>query len=189
MKLEPRRFRSVTEMVDAVVTDKAAATRIKTAIDDRRLCRLLLVLRCRADLSQEELAERMGCSQSQISRMENGKDAAVSVADLLAYAKALKLDVHLDFAPHRTAVQRMAFYVHCLKEEIERIGNLVRGDVEAEKDSVRFFGDQARGLADILSQTVSRYSSMQPQLAEDQSSGELEVSSAMAEPVSTPCAT
>jgi transcriptional regulator with XRE-family HTH domain len=54
----------------------------------RQLVKMLVVLRARADLSQMELAKRIGCGQSRISKLENGVDSDVSFGDVWEYLQA-----------------------------------------------------------------------------------------------------
>lgn len=54
----------------------------------RQLVKMLVVLRARANLSQLELAKRIGCGQSRISKLENGVDSDVSFGDVWGYLQA-----------------------------------------------------------------------------------------------------
>ena len=53
----------------------------------------LAALRARAGLSQEDLAERSGILQPQISRLENGRVESPAVDTVRRLAEALDLDV------------------------------------------------------------------------------------------------
>ncbi len=55
------------------------------------LAKLLKVKRVEADLTQRQLAERLGWDQSVISEIETGQ-RRVSVVELIALAKALDFD-------------------------------------------------------------------------------------------------
>ncbi|MCY3874269.1 MAG: helix-turn-helix transcriptional regulator [Rhodobacteraceae bacterium] len=61
------------------------------------LARKLIAARVAAGLSQAEVAERMGTRQSEVSRIEGGRQN-VSIAKLANYAEAVgaKLDIRLD---------------------------------------------------------------------------------------------
>lgn len=60
----------------------------------------LIAARTRAKLTQAELAERMGTSQSAIARMESGK-AAPSLTTLRRLAKATGLKLEISFRKPR----------------------------------------------------------------------------------------
>lgn len=64
------------------------------------LASLLIEARTRANLTQAELASRMGTSQSTIARLESGK-AAPSLSTLRRLAKATGTRLEISFEPRR----------------------------------------------------------------------------------------
>lgn len=64
--------------------------------DEYALAGQLIAARIRANLSQAQVAERMGTKQSEISRIEGGRQN-ISIAKLQSYADAVgaKLDIHI----------------------------------------------------------------------------------------------
>ena len=58
----------------------------------RRTARSLVVERERLGLSQKQVAQRMGVSQSKVCRLESSADANLVYGDVAAYAKALGLN-------------------------------------------------------------------------------------------------
>jgi transcriptional regulator with XRE-family HTH domain len=66
--------------------------------DEFSLASLLIEARTRANLTQAELAERMGTSQSTIARLESGK-AKPSLSTLRRLAKATGLGLKISFEP------------------------------------------------------------------------------------------
>lgn len=74
------------------------------------LARQLIGARAKAKLSQEEVARRMGTSQSAVARMESGRSLP-STASLLKYARAVgrHIEIRLSNKPamgRRTAARR-----------------------------------------------------------------------------------
>ena len=64
------------------------------------LASLLIEARTRANLTQAELASKMGTSQSTIARLESGK-AAPSLSTLRRLAKATGTRLEISFEPKR----------------------------------------------------------------------------------------
>jgi transcriptional regulator with XRE-family HTH domain len=64
------------------------------------LASLLIEARTRANLTQAELASKMGTSQSTIARLESGK-AAPSLSTLRRLAKATGTRLEISFEPRR----------------------------------------------------------------------------------------
>jgi transcriptional regulator with XRE-family HTH domain len=63
------------------------------ALEERLRCRGILkdlmVLRASRGLSQGDVAAKMGCTQSRISKLESSTDADLSLGDLAGYASAV----------------------------------------------------------------------------------------------------
>jgi transcriptional regulator with XRE-family HTH domain len=57
----------------------------------QRLCELLIVARRKADLTQVEVAERLGKPQSFVAKYEAG-ERRLDVVEFIAVARALELD-------------------------------------------------------------------------------------------------
>lgn len=66
------------------------------------LAHKLIEARVKSGLSQEELAARMGTSQSSIARMESGT-AWPSMRTLARFAKATSCELKIEFRPRRNA--------------------------------------------------------------------------------------
>lgn len=66
------------------------------------LAHKLIEARVKSGLSQEELAARMGTSQSSVARMESGT-AWPSMRTLARFAKATSCELNIEFRPRRTA--------------------------------------------------------------------------------------
>jgi len=57
----------------------------------------LRLLRHHLSLTQNELAEKLGWSQSKVSRFEDGDSRSIKLGDLRQYAKALGMEVEITF--------------------------------------------------------------------------------------------
>jgi DNA-binding XRE family transcriptional regulator len=66
--------------------------------EESALAHLVIEARTRAQLTQEELADRMGVTPSAIARLENGK-AAPSLATLRRIARATGTRLAMSFVP------------------------------------------------------------------------------------------
>jgi DNA-binding XRE family transcriptional regulator len=90
--------------LDAIIDEFAAGdsglpTRVAAILERRELLRQLAALRREQGLTQVELAERMGTSQGQITRLETGADTRLSTVERYAAALGVKVTWHLEPAP------------------------------------------------------------------------------------------
>ena len=97
--LTGKSYKSVTEMVRDMfgVEDPEFVEKFEERSRRRALVRALSVLRNRASLSQKELAQKMGCGQPKISKLESGVDADLSVRDILGYLEATGFEAKITF--------------------------------------------------------------------------------------------
>ena len=90
-----RTYRSVDEMLRGHgyrwVADAVRQLSAKTKLIDQ-----LIVARVAAGLTQSQMAAKLRCSQSRISKIEDSQDADLSLGDIQAYARIVGLKLKLD---------------------------------------------------------------------------------------------
>ena len=93
--LSGRAYRSVDEMLRGHgyrrVADAVRQLSVKTRLIDQ-----LILARVAAGLTQAQLAAKLRCSQSRISKIEDSQDADLSLGDIHAYARIVGLKLQLD---------------------------------------------------------------------------------------------
>src|ERR1700726_538855 len=89
-----RQYDDVVAMVQDLLGE-SFAEELRDGIARRRLVKRLFVLRSAQGLSQSDIAEKMGCTQSRISKLESGSDADLRLGDLQTYADALGFETRI----------------------------------------------------------------------------------------------
>ncbi len=93
--LSGRTYRSVDEMLRGHgyrrVADAVRQLSAKTRLIDQ-----LILARVAAGLTQAQLAAKLRCSQSRISKIEDSQDADLCLGDIHAYARIVGLKLQLD---------------------------------------------------------------------------------------------
>src|SRR5262245_48095075 len=90
---------SVSDMVRDLSEDQAFVEEFEKRLSARKLIKALTVLRTRAGLSQQELAEKLECTQSKVSKLESSADADIRFGDLLDYTGAVGYEMRLLLVP------------------------------------------------------------------------------------------
>lgn len=86
----------------------------------RLLVKHLLVVRSAKGLSQQDVANRMECSQSKVSKIENSFDADLNVGDIEKYADAIGVDLCVGLTPkNQTAFDRIQRHAFGIKKELQ----------------------------------------------------------------------
>ena len=90
-----RTYRNVDEMLRGHgyrrVAEAVRQLSAKTKLIDQ-----LIVARVAAGLTQAQMAAKLRCSQSRISKIEDSQDADLSLGDIQAYARIVGLKLKLD---------------------------------------------------------------------------------------------
>ncbi len=93
--LSGRTYRNVGEMLRGHgyrrVADAVRQLSTKTRLIDQ-----LILVRVAAGLTQAQMAAKLRCSQSRISKIEDSQDADLSLGDIHAYARIVGLKLQLD---------------------------------------------------------------------------------------------
>ena len=138
MRVTGKKSASVSEMLRDL-GDAGHAEGFEKYQNERRVVTSLRLMRCVSGLSQAELAERMGCGQSKISKVESSTDADLSLGDMIAFASSLGQSVRFEFFKGTsTAAERLRFHAICLVHEAETLVKLA-GEERTIGDGVESF--------------------------------------------------
>lgn len=88
-----RTYKSIKELLP----DAGASRAVDAAIRARSISQALTVYRAKANLTQKELAAKMGVTERAVARIEGTANDALKVGDIKAYAKALGYKAVLSF--------------------------------------------------------------------------------------------
>lgn len=92
-----RTYQNVEEMVKGLSEDKKFKKSVLHEIKNKTLSKYLFSSRCERNLTQGQLAKKIKCSQSRISKIENSFDEEITIKDLLEYGNALDLQLEIGY--------------------------------------------------------------------------------------------
>jgi predicted XRE-type DNA-binding protein len=90
---------SVADMIREVLDDDEIADNFERHVNQRQIVKKLMALRAAAQISQQEIAAKLECTQSKVSKLENNKDEDLRLGDLAQYARALGYDMKIVLTP------------------------------------------------------------------------------------------
>ena len=153
-----RRFTSVGDAVAFLAEDDAVRKEVEEEVGNSRIVDNLLQLRVGKGVTQRELAERMGCDPSKISRMEAGNDLQLKMGDVLQYLSALGVTMSLFFEDTSLpAAGQIKPHVYAIQEQLGKLVEIARqvdGDEEIITKIHAFCGDV---LFDFLKKFEGEY--------------------------------
>lgn len=149
-------FNSVAELAkDAFEDEPALVEELDAQLSARQVVRALFAMRSARGVSQAEIASKLNCSQSRVSKIENGVDADLSLGELEAYARALDCDPVLTFQKrHSTAVDRVKHHAFAIRRELDVIAKLAGNDSTLRQGVASFFGEAFFNIVKMISESV-----------------------------------
>lgn len=149
-------YRSVVEMARDVGDDPAFANDLGTHLSERRLVKHLFALRCARGLSQSDVAERLGCTQGRVSKLEASRDEDLRLGDISGYAKALGLTTVLGLEGGPSSVARVKFHHARIQKELDALAKLALKDEKIAEGISRFFNEAALNFLVILEEATRK---------------------------------
>ena len=91
-------FKNTSKMIATLSESKKFASDTINQLKIKRLAKFLFLNRCAQNLTQKELAKKVGCSTSKISKIEHSNDEDLTIKDLLLYSNVLNMHLKLNFS-------------------------------------------------------------------------------------------
>lgn len=135
------KYASTEEMIRDLSSTKAVADQTVHEIDGRRILDTLMAQRALLDMSQKDVADKMNCTQSRVSKLENGKDDDLPIGAFRDYAAALGLEMSIVLSRSdkpTTIVDRVKQHTFAIRRLLTRLTKLA-GDDGAMVDGTKQF--------------------------------------------------
>lgn len=152
-----KRYASVSQMLKDNAPDESFREEFGKYVSQRRIVKHLLAMRAVKDVSQKEIADRLNCSQSRISKLENGVDDDLRLGDLRGYLSALGLKLGLVVADRDwTAVDEIKHHAFSIKKLMDRLAHFANLDDKIARGVSDFFGEAFLNLVSMIQDSASK---------------------------------
>ena len=126
-------------MVHDISPEASFSTALSKEIDEKRIAKFLFYLRCKNNLTQKRMAEKIGCTQSKISKIESAYNKELSVQDLLDYGKAMNIELELGYRhPSVKIVDMIKYHAFKIKNLFDQLTALAKDDKELNVAIAKF---------------------------------------------------
>jgi transcriptional regulator with XRE-family HTH domain len=117
----------------------------------RQIVRGLATLRNSKNITQEEIAKKMECAQSRVSKIENGLDDDLRISDIAAYLKVLDYTAEINLLPSdMTIVDEIKFYACRMKQSLDKLTHLANKDDTIQKGVAKFHIEALVNLIELV---------------------------------------
>jgi transcriptional regulator with XRE-family HTH domain len=149
--MRKKRYKDAVEMVRDLTEDQAFADSLREYLARRTLVTELCARRAACGLTQTDVAEKMGCTQGRISRVESSTDGDLDLSTLVAYADAIGLSIEITLVGKDvTAVNRVKHHAFCIKRLTDYLAHLAVTDAAIAEGVSRFFNEATFNLLHML---------------------------------------
>ncbi|MHC4104440.1 MAG: helix-turn-helix domain-containing protein [Planctomycetota bacterium] len=150
-----KHFKNVKEVVKGLATDKKFKKNALEELKNKNIAKFLFTLRCEHNLTQKQLAERVGCTQSKISKIESSFDNELAVKDLIAYGEVLNLQLEVGYRNISTKiVDLIKYHAFKIKHYLEQLDELVQDDEDMAKEILRFHLEAFANLSNFTLKSI-----------------------------------
>jgi transcriptional regulator with XRE-family HTH domain len=147
---------NLIEAVKTISSGEAVAQHLAENLESKSLVHKLFGLRCSKGITQADLAKRMNCSQSRISKLENGEDDDIRLGDLQEYLTALGAELNITvFSKKPTIAEKAKHHVFAIKRLLDKLAGLANHDEKLAKPIAAFFGEYFLNIIAQLQETAS----------------------------------
>ncbi|SRR6266478_1975953 len=140
-KATGRRYKSMNDLIkkeDLGQEVQEAYEEIKKAT---MITGRLAFMRQTAGITQEEMAEHLGLTQSAISKLEAGRDDDLSIRVISEYSRITGLRIALAFGKRMNHVQAVKYHALAIRRRLSALAELAQRDEELEPAIQGFFGE------------------------------------------------
>src|ERR1017187_4754192 len=144
-------------MVRETSDDPEFTQSFEKSLHARRITKDLVVQRAIHHLSQSDIADKMGCTQSRISKLETTNDDDLRIGDLARYSDALGLRVRILLeTKENTPVARVKSHAFQIKHEMDNLARLAADDHVLAKGVSNFLGQALFNLVRMLQDSAQK---------------------------------
>lgn len=153
-------YKHGTEIVDLVSKllpgEQEFTEELRTQVNRRRLVAQLADLRNLNGISQKDVAEQLDCTQSKVSKLENGYDDNLTLQALIAYAKLFDSDLTILFSSKEDSlVSQIKYHAISIKTCFEKMNELVQQDANIGKGVAAFHIEALLNLVKIVGDSTN----------------------------------
>ena len=154
---DKKKYKSISEVLEDIEPDQQFRDEFDKHIASCKIIKQLISLRAVKGLSQEDIGEKLDCSQGRISKLENGSDAMVKLGDFQAYAEALAYKVCVSIVPKDLKpVDAVKCHAFAMKKHMDNLAELAKADEKIAGGVAKFFGECFANVFKMMSESAKQ---------------------------------
>lgn len=151
-----KQYKSVSDVVENLTDDKKFHEEFDKLVTDKLLSKTLFTMRCSKGVTQKEMAEKLKCTQSRVSKLEHSGLDAIKVSDLVSYADALGLNTSIAFHENMNSVESVKFHAFEIKKHLDHLADLAHRDDDIFEGVKNFYNEYLLSILRLFKQSESK---------------------------------
>jgi transcriptional regulator with XRE-family HTH domain len=149
--LTGRRYNSVDELMAGESVSHDVRSAVSKLDKETMIVHNLIQMRHAAGLTQQELADKLGKTQSAISKLESSSDTEITLDELRAYCQATNEQIMLCIGKPMNHVESVKWHAYGIKDHLSALAKMAQSDGDMEQAIQAFFGEAFFNILTILS--------------------------------------
>jgi transcriptional regulator with XRE-family HTH domain len=149
-KATGRRYKSMTDLIKK----EGLGEEVQQAYEEIKKATMitgrLAFMRQVAGITQEEMAEHLGITQSAISKLEAGRDEDLTIREIREYSRTTGQRIALSFGKRMNHVEAVKYHALAIRRRLSALAELAQRYEELEPDIQGFFGEAFFTILTIL---------------------------------------
>ncbi len=152
-----KQFKNVADLITGLSEDENFKKDALKHISENGLGKFLTFLRCEHRLTQKEMADKLGCTQGRISKIESAKDDSLSIKDFIDYGNALGLELEIGFRSKGMKwVDMVKYHAFQMQRYLNNIVQVAKEDKALEEGALNFCFETLKNVPDLIFSTMSK---------------------------------
>jgi len=152
-----KQFKNVNDLIKGLSEDENFKKEAIKQISENRLGKFLSFLRCEHRMTQKELADKIGCSQGRVSKVESAKDDSLSIKDFIDYGNALGLELEIGFRSKKMKwVDMVKYHAFQMQRYLNNMVQIAKEDKAIETGVLDFHLEALKNVPRMILDSMVR---------------------------------
>ena len=152
-----KQFKNVGDLITGLSEDENFKKDALKHISENGLGKFLAFLRCGHRLTQKEMAEKIGCTQGRISKIESAKDDSLSIRDFIDYGNAIGLELEIGFRSKKMKwVDMVKYHAFQMQRYLNNIVQVAKEDKALEEGALNFCFETLKNVPILILNPMSK---------------------------------
>jgi transcriptional regulator with XRE-family HTH domain len=145
-----RAYKSVSDLMKGEGVAEEIQNKVNSLAKETLIVDQLIRFRLKAGLTQKEMAERLGCTQGAVSKIENSDSRDLTLKTIADYVRATNERLNLLVGKPMNHIESIKFHAFGIQEHLTALAEMAHQDEEVEQSVKSFFGEAFLNILVIL---------------------------------------